>query len=63
MAGTLPCPHFPCLLDGPAEEEELLGDGGLAGIRMTDDGEGAPAVDFLLIMYLHVTAPIAHLQV
>ena len=33
-------------LDGAAVEEELLGEGGLAGVRVRDDREGAAAGDF-----------------
>jgi hypothetical protein len=32
---------LPGKLDGPAKQQELLGQGGLAGIRMRDDREGA----------------------
>ena len=32
-------------MDGPAIEEELLREGGLPGVRVTDDGEGAPRAD------------------
>ena len=35
-------------LDGPAVEEEFLREGGLACVRVGDDGEGAPPFDFLL---------------
>ena len=34
-------------LDGAAEQQELLGQRGLAGVGMRDDGEGAPALDFI----------------
>ena len=34
-------------LEGTAVEEELLGEGGLAGVGVGDDGEGAAAGDFL----------------
>ena len=34
-------------LDGAAEQQKLLGQRGLAGIGMRDDGEGAPALDFV----------------
>src|SRR5437868_564460 len=33
-------------LNGAAEQQQLLGQGGLAGVRMRDDGEGTPALDF-----------------
>ena len=32
-------------LDRAAEQQQLLGQRGLAGVRMRDDGEGAPALD------------------
>ncbi len=32
-------------LDGAAEQQQLLGQRGLAGVRMRDDGERAPALD------------------
>ena len=32
-------------VDGPAVEQELLGERGLAGVRVADDGEGAPRLD------------------
>ena len=32
--------------DGPAVEQELFRQSGLTGVRVGDDGEGAPAVDF-----------------
>ena len=35
------------LPDGPAVKEQLFGERGLSGVRMTDDGKGAPARDFL----------------
>jgi len=31
-------------MDRPAIEEELLGEGGLPGVRVTDDGEGPPGL-------------------
>ena len=55
MPGTLPCPDLSGLLDRSAEEEELFGNGGLAGVRMADDGKGASAADLLLVMLLHVS--------
>ena len=36
---------LPGKLDGAAEQEQLLGQRGLAGVRMGDDGEGAPPLD------------------
>jgi hypothetical protein len=33
-------------VDGSTEEQELFGEGGLTGIRMTDDSERASLVDF-----------------
>ena len=33
-------------LDGAAEQQQLLGQRGLAGVRMRDDGKGAPPLDF-----------------
>ena len=33
--------HGTCHLDGAAEEQQLLGERRLAGIRVGDDGEGA----------------------
>ena len=57
MAGGLARPHLARLLDGPAEEEELLGDGGLAGVRVADDGKGAAAVDFLLVVFFQGMTP------
>ena len=36
---------LPGELDGAAEQEQLLGQRGLAGVRMGDDGEGAPPLD------------------
>ena len=37
---------LPGKLDGPAKQQELLGQGGLAGIRMRDDREGAAPFNF-----------------
>ena len=37
---------LPGQLDGAAEQQELFGQGGLAGIGMRDDRKGAPARDF-----------------
>jgi hypothetical protein len=34
-----------CGLDGTAVKQELLGQRGLAGIRVADDGEGSPSFD------------------
>ena len=35
-------PHGPRELDGAAAQQQLLGQGGLAGVGVGDDGEGAP---------------------
>ena len=40
--------HGAGYVDGAAEEEELLGEGGLTGVGVADDGEGAAAADFVL---------------
>jgi hypothetical protein len=37
--------HGACGLDGTAVKQELLGQRGLPGIRVADDGEGAPSFD------------------
>jgi hypothetical protein len=34
---------FPRQLDRPAKQQQFLGQGGLAGVRMRDDRKGAPA--------------------
>ena len=39
--------HLSGELDGAAEQQELFGQRGLAGVRVGDDGEGAPARHFL----------------
>ena len=39
------CLHGPGQVNGPAEKEKLFGEGGLPGVGMTDDGEGAPSAD------------------
>jgi len=39
--------HMACQLDGTAKQQQLFGQGGFARVRMRDDGEGAPAGDFL----------------
>ena len=36
--------------NGPAIEEELLGEGGLTGVGVGDDGKRSPAVDFRLVL-------------
>ena len=41
---------MPGLGDGPAVEQEFLGQGGLAGVRVADDGKGTPAIDFFLVL-------------
>ena len=38
-----PRPHRPRLADGVAGQQQMLGQGGLAGVGMGDDGEGASA--------------------
>jgi hypothetical protein len=43
--------HRPGQLDDAAVEEELLGEGGLARVRVRDDREGAPARD--LVWHAH----------
>jgi hypothetical protein len=53
MAAALPGPDLSGLLDGAAEEQQLLGDGGLAGIGVADDGEGTATIYFILIKLLH----------
>ena len=35
----------PCEVDGAAVEEEFFGERGLAGVRMRNNGECAPALD------------------
>ena len=40
--------HRPGQLDDAAVEQELLGERRLAGVRVGDDGEGAPACDLVL---------------
>ena len=57
MAGALAGPDLAGLLDGAAEEEELFGDGGLAGIRVADDGEGSSFLYFLLVEQFHKRTP------
>ena len=42
-----------CYVDSPPEEEELLGEGRLTGVRVTDDSEGTSLVDLFLI-FVHV---------
>ena len=41
-APACPGPHRTGLLHGTGVQEELLGQGGLAGVGVADDGEGAP---------------------
>jgi hypothetical protein len=43
VAGGLSRLHAARDVDGPREEEELLGEGGLPGVRVRDDREGAAA--------------------
>ena len=58
MTAALAGAHLAGLLDGAAEQQQLLGDGGLAGVRVADDGEGAPFVDFdLIVQRFHSAAP------
>ena len=48
--GILFALDLPSLGNGPAVEQEFLGQGGLAGVRVADDGKGAPAIDFFLVL-------------
>ena len=48
--GVLFALDLPGLGNGPAVEQEFLGQGGLAGVRVADDGKGAPAIDFFLVL-------------
>jgi len=50
LAGT----NLTRLLDSATEKEQLLRDGGLAGVRVTDDGKGAATVDLLLVVLFHI---------
>ena len=43
----------PGQVDGSSIEEQLLGERRLAGVGMTNDGEGAPAGDFALELRGH----------
>jgi hypothetical protein len=56
MTGSLACANLTRLLNCSAEQQQFLGDGRFAGIRMADNGKGSSAVDFLFIM-LHGDAP------
>ena len=40
------------LLNGPSEQKKFFGQCCLAGIRMADNAEGAPPVDFFLVKFL-----------
>ena len=42
-----------CYVDSSPEEKELLGEGRLTGVRVTDDSEGTSLVDLFLI-FVHV---------
>ena len=42
--------HLPRLGDGPTVQEELLRQGGLARVRVGDDGKGPPALDFRFVV-------------
>ena len=44
--GVLLALYLAGLGDGPAVQQKLLGQGSLTGVRVGDDGEGAPALDF-----------------
>ena len=48
--GVLFALDLPGLGNGPAVEQELFGQGGLAGVRVADDGKGTPAIDFFLVL-------------
>ncbi len=43
--------HGPGHLDGAAKQQQLLGKGGLARIRMADDAKGTAALDFFLTFF------------
>src|SRR5690606_26145423 len=45
VAGSLARPHGPGHLDGATEQQQLLGQRGLAGVGVTDDREGATTAD------------------
>jgi hypothetical protein len=48
VAGGLASLYRTCELDGAAEQEELLRQCSLAGVRVRDDREGAAAGNFVL---------------
>jgi hypothetical protein len=46
MTGALSGTNLACLLNGTAEKQQFLRDGGLAGVGVTDNGKGASAKYF-----------------
>ena len=48
MALRLARRHRSRELDRPTVKQQLLGQRGFAGVRMGNDGEGAPSSDFVL---------------
>jgi hypothetical protein len=40
-------------LDRPTEKQQFFGQGCLAGVRVTNDAEGAPAIDFFTVIVAH----------
>ncbi|MPN55145.1 hypothetical protein SDC9_202824 [bioreactor metagenome] len=58
MATGFARPNFARLLDSATEQQQLLGNSGLTGVRVTDDGKGTPFIDFFLIEHsFHATTP------
>ena len=53
MARCFPGFYGPGLLNGAPEQQNFFREGGFPGIRVADDAEGPPPVDFFLIKTVH----------
>lgn len=59
MAGGLAGSDLARLLNCAAEKEQFFGNGRLARIGVTDNGKGAAAFYFLLVMLFHNLLPLS----
>ncbi|HSM75524.1 MAG TPA: hypothetical protein VK852_12840 [Desulfobacterales bacterium] len=62
MAGGLAGLDGAGQLDGAAEKEQFFGQGGLAGVGVADDAEGAPPQDLFLLSFWQLSILWDHRQ-